>query len=274
MQRMCDRVALVTGAAGGLGRATALRLAAEGAHLCLLDRVSVSAVKAEVEALGATAIELMADVTDSGAIAAAIEQAAARFGRIDVLVNVAGISSHGSSDDVTEELWNRVLTCNLTSVFLCCKAVLPSMRAQKYGRIVNISSILAKNGGNPRPWIDPDEQKRAGNLAYGAAKAGMHALTSFLAKENAHHGITVNAVAPGPIATHMTRNFPQDAAGPDSGRPDGHAGRGRRCGGVSRGGHGGLHHGRGARRERRLVDGLNVAGARAMREYSEIRRKA
>jgi 3-oxoacyl-[acyl-carrier protein] reductase len=101
-----------------------------------------------------------------------------------------------------------VLATNLTSVFLCCKAVLPHMRAQKYGRIVNISSILAKNGGNPRPWIDPAEQQRAGNIAYGAAKAGIHAVTSFLAKENAHHGITVNAVAPGPIGTHMTRNFP------------------------------------------------------------------
>jgi len=126
-----------------------------------------------------------------------------------VLVNVAGISSHGASDDVSEELWNRVLSCNLTSVFLCCKAVLPAMRAQQYGRIVNISSILAKNGGNPRPWIDAAEQKRAGNVAYGTAKAGMHALTFFLAKENAHHGITVNVVAPGPIATHMTRNFPE-----------------------------------------------------------------
>lgn len=209
MQRTPERVALVTGAAGGLGRAIALRLGAEGAHLCLLDRVPTAAVKSEVEALGATAIELTADVTDSAAVNAAFEQAAARFGRIDILVNVAGISSHGSSDDVTEEIWNRVLSCNLTSVFLCCKAVLPVMRARQYGRIVNISSILGKNGGNPRPWIDPEEQKRAGNIAYGAAKAGMHALTSFLAKENAHRGITVNAVAPGPIATHMTRNFPK-----------------------------------------------------------------
>ncbi len=209
MRRMPDRVALVTGAAGGLGRAIAHRLAAEGAHLCLLDRLAVSAVKSDVEALGATAMELLADVTDSSAVGAAVARAAAQFGHIDILVNVAGISSHGSSDDVTEELWNRVLSCNLTSVFLCCKAVLPLMRSQKYGRIVNISSILAKNGGNPRPWIDPGEQKRAGNVAYGAAKAGMNALTIFLAKENAHHGITVNAVAPGPIATQMTRNFPK-----------------------------------------------------------------
>lgn len=209
MQRLVDRVALVTGAAGGLGRAIAARFAQEGAALALVDRVPASAVKTEVEGLGAQAIELVADVTDSSAVRAAVEQAIARFGRIDVLANVAGISSHGSSDDVSEELWNLVLRTNLTSVFLCCRAVLPAMREQKYGRIVSISSILAKNGGNPRPWIDANEQQRAGNVAYGAAKAGMHALTFFLAKENAHHGITVNAVAPGPIATHMTRNFPQ-----------------------------------------------------------------
>ncbi len=209
MRRMNGRVALITGAAGGLGHATALRFAVEGAQLCLVDRVPTAAVRAEVEQLGAQAIDLTADVTDSGAIQLAVAQALARFNRIDILVNIAGVSSHGSSDDVTEQEWNRVLACNLTSVFLCCKAVLPQMRAQHYGRIVNMSSLLGKNGGNPRPWIDPAEQQRAGNVAYGAAKAGVHAITSFLAKENAHLGITVNSVAPGPIATHMTRNFPQ-----------------------------------------------------------------
>jgi len=207
--RTPKRIALITGAAGGLGRAAALRLAAEGARLCLVDRVSMAEVKSEIEALRVPVLDCMADVTDSGAIRAAVAQFMARFGRIDILVNLAGISSHGSSDDVTEEEWNRVIACNLSSVFLCCKAVLPIMRSQKYGRIVNISSVLGKNGGNPRPWIDPAEQKRAGSVAYGAAKAGIHAITSYLAKENAHLGITVNAVAPGPIATRMTRDFPQ-----------------------------------------------------------------
>ena len=209
MKRMPDRVALVTGAAGGLGSAIALRLASEGASLCLVDRAATDAIKSQVEALGAQAIGFTVDVTDSAAVGAAVAQSMARFKRIDILVNVAGISSHGASDDVTEEVWNRVLACNLSSVFYCCKAVLPIMRAQKYGRIVNISSVLGKNGGNPRPWIDEEEQKKAGSLAYAAAKAGIHAVTSYLAKENAHRGITVNAVAPGPIATQMTRNFPQ-----------------------------------------------------------------
>ena len=209
MKRLVDRVAIITGASGGLGRATARRFAQEGARLCLADRVPAGEILELVRADGASAIAVETDVTVAGSVQAMVERTLAEFGKVDVLVNIAGVSSHGASDDVDETEWDRVLRGNLTSVFLCCKAVLPAMRERGYGRIVNMSSILGKNGGNPRPWIDPQEQKRAGNLAYGASKAGVHALTYFLAKENAHHGITVNAVAPGPIATHMTRNFPQ-----------------------------------------------------------------
>ena len=209
MKRLLDRVAIITGASGGLGRATALRFAQEGARLCLADRVPAGEILELVRAEGASAIEVETDVTVAGSVQAMVERTLAEFGKVDVLVNIAGVSSHGASDDVDETEWDRVLRGNLTSVFLCCKAVLPAMRERGYGRIVNMSSILGKNGGNPRPWIDPQEQKRAGNLAYGASKAGVHALTYFLAKENAHRGITVNAVAPGPIATQMTSNFPQ-----------------------------------------------------------------
>jgi 3-oxoacyl-[acyl-carrier protein] reductase len=209
MKRLVNRVAIITGASGGLGRATARRFAQEGARLCLADRVPAGEILELVRADGASAIAVETDVTVAGSVQAMVERTLAEFGKVDVLVNIAGVSSHGACDDVDEAEWDRVLRGNLTSVFLCCKAVLPAMRERGYGRIVNMSSILGKNGGNPRPWIDPQEQKRAGNLAYGASKAGVHALTYFLAKENAHHGITVNAVAPGPIATHMTRDFPQ-----------------------------------------------------------------
>lgn len=209
MQRLSHRVAIITGACGGLGRATAKRFAQEGARLCLADRVPADEVLDLVRAEGAAAIAVTADVTDADSVRAMVERAVGEFGGVDVLVNIAGISSHGASDDIDLETWDRVLRTNLTSVFLCSKAVLPVMRERRYGRIVNTSSILGKNGGNPRPWIDPDEQKRAGSIAYGASKAGIHAVTSFLAKENARFGITVNCVAPGPIATHMTRNFPQ-----------------------------------------------------------------
>jgi 3-oxoacyl-[acyl-carrier protein] reductase len=91
---------------------------------------------------------------------------------------------------------------------LCIRAVIPAMRARRYGRIVSIGSILGKNGGNPRPWIDPAEQKRAGNAAYGASKAGINALSCYFAKELAADGITVNVVAPGPVASPMTTDFP------------------------------------------------------------------
>jgi 3-oxoacyl-[acyl-carrier protein] reductase len=209
MKRLDQRVALITGAAGGLGRATALRLAREGASLCLSDRADLTEILALVQAEGARAIAAPADVTDVAAVEAMVARTVAELGALDVLVNIAGISSHGASDDIDAMEFDRILRGNLTSVFICCKAALPVMRARGYGRIVNMSSILGKNGGNPRPWIDPAEQKRAGSVAYGASKAGVHALTYYLAKENARFGITVNAVAPGPIATHMTRNFPE-----------------------------------------------------------------
>ena len=209
MKRLQDRVALITGAAGGLGRATALRFAREGARLCLADRAPAQDLLEQIKAEGGQAIAVMADVTDPSSVEAMVASALREFGGVDILVNIAGISSHGASDDVDMATFEHVLRTNLTSVFLCCKAVLPNMRERRYGRIVNMSSILGKNGGNPRPWIDPKEQTRAGNLAYGASKAGVHALTFYLAKENAHHGITVNSVAPGPIATAMTLNFPE-----------------------------------------------------------------
>jgi 3-oxoacyl-[acyl-carrier protein] reductase len=209
--RLNGRIAIVTGAAGGLGKAIAARFVEEGASLCLVDRLDPTEVVEMVAGPDRKVIGITADLTDSVAVGNMIEQTLRAFGRIDVLVNLAGVGSHGSSSDVTEEEWNRVLACNLTSVFLCCKAVLPTMREQQYGRIVNIGSVLGKSGGNPRPWIDKSEQTKAGNLAYGASKAGVHALTLYLAKETASEGITVNAVAPGPIASNvrLTHIFPQ-----------------------------------------------------------------
>lgn len=206
--RTPDRVALVTGAAGGLGSAISRRLALEGARLCMVDRVDMAVVRSAIDNGRTACMTAIADVTDANEVNEVVQRCLETFGRIDILVNVAGIVSLGSSDDVTESEWHRVLACNLTSAFLCCKAVLPGMRKQHFGRIVNIGSVLGKNGGNPRPWIDPSEQSRAGSVAYGVSKAGINALTSFLAKENAHCGITVNAVAPGPIATSMTTGFP------------------------------------------------------------------
>lgn len=210
--RLRDRVALVTGAAGAIGGAVARTFAREGAAICLADRSGTERIAGEVAALGGRAIEAALDVTRRAEIDAAVAATLGAFGRLDILVNVAGIVSMGPAATLDEAEWDRVLGINLKGSFLCCQAVIPAMRAQRYGRIVNLGSIIGKNGGNPRPWIDPAEQLRASNVAYGASKAGVHAMTFFLARELAADGITVNAVAPGPIATAMTTSFPATLA--------------------------------------------------------------
>jgi 3-oxoacyl-[acyl-carrier protein] reductase len=198
---LAGRVALVTGAAGGIGSATARALAAAGA------RVAVADLAPPREGPDG-ALPLAVDVTDRGAVSAMVTATLDHFERLDILVNVAGIVSTGAAATLSEAEWDRVLAVNLKGTFLCCQAVIPAMRANRHGRIINLGSIIGKNGGNARPWIDATEQDRASNLAYGASKAGVHAITAFLARELAQDGITVNAVAPGPIASAMTTRFP------------------------------------------------------------------
>ncbi len=198
-------VALVTGGAGGIGRAVSEAFASHGAQVVAADLPN---------RLGATdtgpGIEHVAlDVTDAADVRQCVDAIVARHGRLDILVNVAGVVSLGSAQDLTEREWDRVIDINLKGTFLCCQTVIPAMKRQQMGRIINFGSVLGKNGGNPRPWIDPHEQDRAGNVAYGVSKAGVHIMTSYLAKELASSGITVNAVAPGPVASAMTTSFPQ-----------------------------------------------------------------
>ena len=195
-------VALVTGAGGMIGGAVAQRMAEGGARLALADRDAPQPV-------GTESRSYVADLTDAAKVRSLVEEVISDFGRIDCLITGAGITSLGSFEAITPEEWDRVHAINLRGVFLACQAVIAPMKRQAFGRIVNIGSVLAKNGGNPRPWLDAGEQERAGNAAYGAAKAGVHALTLYLAKELAVHGITVNAVAPGPIASPMTKSFPE-----------------------------------------------------------------
>ncbi len=203
--RLAGRVALITGAAGGIGSAIARAFAAEGADLALLDRAAPDALAA---GLGGRTLALAADVTRRQQVLDAVARTTAAFGRLDILVNVAGIVSFGAAATLDEAEWDRVIDINLKGTFLCCQAVIAPMRAGGYGRIINLGSVIGKNGGNARPWIDRSEQDRSSNVAYGAAKAGVHALTLFLARELAADGITVNAVAPGPIASAMTTDLP------------------------------------------------------------------
>ena len=198
---------IVTGSAGAIGGAIAEAFKAEGARLGLVDRNS-GKVAWDLGPNGGH-VEALADVRDVPALQAAIGAVIAQLGGVDVLVNAAGVTSFGSAAQLPETEWDRVLDINLKGVFFCCQAVIESMIAQGvHGRILNIGSLLGKNGGNARPWMDPAEQTGSGNIAYGVSKAGVHALTIYLAKELAAAGITVNAVAPGPIVSAMTSKFP------------------------------------------------------------------
>lgn len=206
------KAALVTGAAGSIGNAVANRLAREGASLCLLDNQSCEATAEEARSEGAKVVAIEGDVTDPEVSRRAVSRALEAFGRLDIVVPVAGIASFGSAAALSREEWDRVLAVNLSGVFFTCQAAIEPMKRQGSGRIITIGSILGKNGGNARPWVSPDEQKGSGNVAYGVAKAGVHAMTLFLAKELASHGITVNCVAPGPVSTSMTATFPEKLA--------------------------------------------------------------
>jgi 3-oxoacyl-[acyl-carrier protein] reductase len=206
---LAGRTALITGAGGGIGSAVARAFAAAGADLSLADLKPAVALAEELRACGRRVLDTPTDVTQSSQVKALVEATVKSLGKIDVLVNVAGTVSFGSAETLAEAEWERVLAVNLNGTFLCCQAVIGGMRAQKFGRIINIGSILGKNGGNARPWLDRTEQANASNVAYGVSKAGVHAMTLFLAREVAADGITVNAVAPGPIASTMTANFPE-----------------------------------------------------------------
>jgi NAD(P)-dependent dehydrogenase (short-subunit alcohol dehydrogenase family) len=188
--RLAGQTALVTGAARGLGYATAERLAAEGARIALFDQDgdALAAAATRLAERGAAATTHAVDVADERAVRDAVAEVLAADRRIDVLVNNAGIYPHYPFEELTYADWRRVLSINLDGVFLCSHAVYPAMRERGYGRIVNISSATFFIG-------------YPGLSAYIASKGGIIGFTRALASEAGPHGITVNAVAPGLIAT-------------------------------------------------------------------------
>ncbi|NBE84071.1 3-oxoacyl-ACP reductase FabG [Micromonospora rubida] len=197
MTRFADRIAVVTGGAQGIGAATARRLAAEGATVAVvdLDAAGSQAVADDIAAAGGRAVGLGCDVTDADAVAATIARVAQTYGGLHVLVNNAGITRDNLLFKMPLPEWEAVLTTNLTSMFLCCQAAQEHMVGARYGRIVNLSSRSAL--GN------------RGQVNYAAAKAGVQGLTATLAIELGPFGVTVNAVAPGYVATPMTATTAQ-----------------------------------------------------------------
>jgi 3-oxoacyl-[acyl-carrier protein] reductase len=197
MTLLQDKVAIVTGASRGIGRAITLKLASQGAKVVVNYANSSAAADqlvAKITATGGDAITLQADVSQSDQVDTLINTTLEKFKRIDILVNNAGITRDTLLLRMKLEEWQAVIDLNLTGVFLCTKAVSKTMLKQRSGRIINISSVAGQMG-NP------------GQANYSAAKAGVIGFTKTVAKELASRGITVNAVAPGFITTDMTSNI-------------------------------------------------------------------
>jgi 3-oxoacyl-[acyl-carrier protein] reductase len=195
------RVALVTGARRGIGKAIAVAFSREKAHVVLNDIGSESELKAVAQDLSSGAIQaipMQGDVSRYDQVEKMIQQVERTFHRLDILVNNAGIIRRGNIETVTEKEWDDVIGVNLKGAFNCCKAVVDIMKRQRYGKMVNVSSVAGKTG---------DITSAPG---YGSSKAGMDALTKTLARQLAQYGINVNGVAPHAVETEMSAEWPPE----------------------------------------------------------------
>jgi 3-oxoacyl-[acyl-carrier protein] reductase len=191
--KLAGRIALITGAASGIGKGIAVAFAREGANIVVADMVApeqAADVIAEIEAHGREALFVRTDVGDEASVRAMAEQALTRFGRVDILVNNAGIFTESLLESLLVEDWDRVLNTNLRGTFLCTRFLIGQMLERGDGRIINIASQLGQIGGTSVAH-------------YSASKAGVIGLTKALAREVSRRGVLVNAIAPGPIQTPM-----------------------------------------------------------------------
>ena len=193
--RFKDKVVLITGAAQGIGEATAIAFARERARVALADLNldGVLQVKEKIDKIGGETLALKVDISNPAMVNEMMEKIVDHFGRLDILVNNAGIIARGIIEDVTDEMLDKVLSVNFKGVFYCCRAAVPIMKKQKYGKIVNVSSITAKRGDNTTA------------PCYGASKGAILTLTRSLARQLGPFGINVNAVAPHAIDTPMMK---------------------------------------------------------------------
>lgn len=190
-------VAIVTGSGKGLGNAIAEAFFREGARVALwdVDLASVKQMRDRLDPSGKQAIAMQVNVTIEAEVDRAVSETVERFGRLDVLVNNAGISRHRPIEEMTVDMFESVMKVNVTGTFICCRAVTPIMKQQKRGKIVNISSLGGRTG---RPGVA---------VNYAASKAAIIGLTQTLARELGPSGIRVNAIAPGPILTEQTKQY-------------------------------------------------------------------
>ena len=200
MAALDNKIAIVTGGGGGIGGAIAQRFAREGAKIAVadIDAGMAKSCAAQIANQGFDAIPITADVTNKKSVQQMVQAALDRWGRIDILVNVAGGAQIKPVVEITESDWDHIINMNLKSVFLCSQAVIPTMTKQQYGKIVSISSIYGFTGNATR-------------ASYAAAKAGVAVFTKSLALEVVSHGINVNAIAPGRILTDRVRGHYSEA---------------------------------------------------------------
>lgn len=199
MAMLDGRIAMVTGGAQGIGKSISLELAGDGADLVIGDVLLDGAEKTadEVRALGRKALAITLDVSNAESAAEAVKSAVGEFGKVDILINNAGIARDNLLMRMKPEEWASVIAVNLTGVFNCTQAVVRLMMKQRYGRIVNIASVIGQMGN-------------AGQANYGATKAGVIGFTKSIARELGSRGITVNAITPGFIETAMTEKLSEE----------------------------------------------------------------
>ncbi|MEV1175873.1 SDR family NAD(P)-dependent oxidoreductase [Nonomuraea sp. NPDC049784] len=195
MPVLAGRTAFITGGASGIGRAIVGAYVREGAEVIVADRDAELAAKVSTEAGAAGHVAV--DVSDETAVAAAVEAAMARLGRIDVLVNSAGILTEAPLAEMSLKMWTETIAIDLTGVFLCCRHVVPHMVERRWGRVINVASQLGIKGGRSLTH-------------YAAAKAGVIGFTKSLALEVAEHNVLVNAIAPGPVETPLVAGITEE----------------------------------------------------------------
>lgn len=196
---LSGRVAVVTGASSGLGADAARAYAEYGADVALLARRRdrLEALAAEIEKTGRRALAVACDVSDEASVKAAVEEVIARFGKADILLNDAGVAVPGTVEEIAAEDWDRAMAINVKGMYLMCKYIVPYMRKQKYGRIVNIASVNAVIG---------DKNPQLARHVYNASKAAVRGLTTGMAASYGLDNITVNSIGPGLFESEMTEN--------------------------------------------------------------------